>query len=134
MGMRKFIPWRFCIRCRAKRLHPTPFGCCAECVAAMRMIRIKAARINKPSHPVRKLLNLIFGNRCASCKKKSKNTFHIDHVIPLVKNGRHALFNFQILCRSCNLSKRNSSRDYRKKWQKKILRSVRMEEDLRGVY
>jgi 5-methylcytosine-specific restriction endonuclease McrA len=48
--------------------------------------------------------------KCAACKnhlhKSGKNKYHIDHIQPLSKGGAHALFNFQLLCPRCNMSKK----------------------------
>lgn len=47
--------------------------------------------------------------RCASCtnsvKGKQKNSYHVDHVIPLFLGGSNWPRNLQILCPGCNLSK-----------------------------
>lgn len=47
-------------------------------------------------------------NLCNACganfEEKQK---HLDHIIPLSKNGAHAFFNLQLLCKSCNCSKGN---------------------------
>ena len=59
-----------------------------------------------------------YGSACLYPQCESK-TSTIDHVIPLSKGGRHALWNFQPLCRSHNTSKYNTSfEDYRpdRKW------------------
>jgi len=44
-------------------------------------------------------------NNCGSLFKKGKNSFHVDHVMPLAKGGVHKDDNIQLLCPSCNLSK-----------------------------
>lgn len=44
--------------------------------------------------------------KCAACQcDLSKSGFHIDHIIPLSKNGQNIDKNIQLLCPECNLSK-----------------------------
>jgi 5-methylcytosine-specific restriction endonuclease McrA len=43
--------------------------------------------------------------RCAICRKKLKK-YHIDHIKPLSRGGAHEIKNFQLLCPTCNLTKR----------------------------
>jgi len=46
---------------------------------------------------------------CSICKQKldwkKPNSVHLDHIIPLVKGGRHSIDNVQWTCRTCNLTK-----------------------------
>lgn len=52
-----------------------------------------------------KLLRLQRG-KCACCHVElSKVEFHLDHIIPLAKGGKHSDENMQLLCKPCNLSK-----------------------------
>ncbi len=44
------------------------------------------------------------GNRCAACKKKL-GRYHVDHIEPISKGGKHKADNVQILCPSCNVRK-----------------------------
>lgn len=52
-----------------------------------------------------------FENRCAFCgidlMKLPKKHRHIEHVVPLIKGGPHALGNIVPACKSCNDSKRD---------------------------
>lgn len=43
--------------------------------------------------------------RCAYCGIKPATALEMDHVIPLIKGGRHAIGNILPACRRCNLSK-----------------------------
>lgn len=56
-----------------------------------------------------KQVSALFGyqnERCAWCQKRiNYNKSHIDHIVPLSKNGNHDITNIQILCPKCNLSK-----------------------------
>lgn len=56
-----------------------------------------------------KQLLLLQKNKCTICKTDISNKYHVDHVIPLAKNGKHKPDNIQLLCPSCNV--RKSSKD-----------------------
>lgn len=43
--------------------------------------------------------------KCACCKTNIKQLFHVDHIKPLARGGRHEKENIQLLCPPCNLSK-----------------------------
>lgn len=43
--------------------------------------------------------------RCAYCHKQLRKRFHLDHIRPLAKNGRHALSNLCCACPRCNIRK-----------------------------
>lgn len=45
------------------------------------------------------------GGYCFYCGTKSSKTLHMDHVIPLVRGGRHAIGNVVPACGSCNYKK-----------------------------
>ena len=47
--------------------------------------------------------------RCAYCRTKLTNSYHVDHIMPLSRGGSNGRENLQILCARCNLQK--SSRD-----------------------
>lgn len=51
--------------------------------------------------------------KCLMCGKKEKLT--IDHIVPLSKGGSHEITNIQLLCFSCNSSKKATTKDFRKK-------------------
>ncbi len=42
--------------------------------------------------------------KCNLCKARLE-TYHIDHMIPLAKKGKHTIKNIQLLCVKCNESK-----------------------------
>lgn len=48
-------------------------------------------------------LRRILSSACVACGSRERIT--IDHVVPLVRGGRHAVGNLQPLCHSCNSSK-----------------------------
>lgn len=43
--------------------------------------------------------------KCACCKSKLGDKFHIDHIVPIARGGMNADDNVQLLCAHCNLSK-----------------------------
>lgn len=49
-------------------------------------------------------LKAYYGNRCAYCLSPVPRA-HMDHMIPLSRNGKHALENVVPTCQSCNLKK-----------------------------
>ena len=57
---------------------------------------------------MRRILLILAGNKCQTCKKKLDKSFHADHVVPYSKNGSTNLNNAQALCAQCNLKKGNS--------------------------
>ena len=44
-------------------------------------------------------------NQCVYCKCDISFEFHIDHIIPLSRNGEHTINNIQLLCPECNRRK-----------------------------
>lgn len=46
---------------------------------------------------------------CSYCNSICYNSFHVDHIVPLSKGGKHELSNLTISCPSCNTSKGNKS-------------------------
>lgn len=53
-----------------------------------------------------------YGSKCLKCESTENLT--LDHIIPLIKGGRHAVRNMQVLCHSCNASKEaRNTKDYR---------------------
>lgn len=44
--------------------------------------------------------------KCACCLKSIKNSYQVDHIIPLSKGGSNSKYNLQLLCAPCNLFKR----------------------------
>lgn len=47
-------------------------------------------------------------SKCANCACKLGETgYHLDHITPISKGGKHADANLELLCPSCNLSKFN---------------------------
>lgn len=43
--------------------------------------------------------------RCAYCRKRLTNRWHVDHIIPLCRGGTNDRANIQITCSKCNLRK-----------------------------
>lgn len=46
---------------------------------------------------------------CKYCGEDCSSNYHVDHVIPLSKGGKHDLSNLTIACQTCNISKGNKS-------------------------
>jgi 5-methylcytosine-specific restriction endonuclease McrA len=53
-----------------------------------------------------------YNHTCLRCKATGK-TLVPDHIVPLIRNGRHDLSNIQPLCIRCNIVKGTTSSDYR---------------------
>lgn len=43
------------------------------------------------------------------CKKSLENGYHVDHIIPISRNGHDDPSNLQLLCPHCNISKNNKT-------------------------
>lgn len=44
-------------------------------------------------------------NRCAICRIKLDDSYHLDHIMPLARGGEHHPDNLQLLCGTCNVRK-----------------------------
>lgn len=45
--------------------------------------------------------------KCVVCHVSIKHGYHVDHIIPLAKNGPHEKYNIQLLCKYCNCKKKD---------------------------
>lgn len=57
-----------------------------------------------PYGTIPKLLKLQ-NKKCAYCETCVKSSYHVDHIVPIAKGGKHVPDNLQILCPPCNLRK-----------------------------
>lgn len=48
---------------------------------------------------------------CAYCGQCCKEKYHVDHILPLVRGGKHELVNLAISCPTCNLRKHSKTPD-----------------------
>jgi len=63
----------------------------------------KVATIYTASKKIRALIFARDGKICRQCE--ATTNLHLDHVIPVKKNGKNEISNLQVLCRSCNSKK-----------------------------
>jgi len=47
------------------------------------------------------------GGKCIYCKCDIRTKFQVDHIVPVSKGGRNDKSNLQLLCKPCNLNKRD---------------------------
>lgn len=57
-----------------------------------------------PRGTVKRLLELQRG-KCPVCRKPLGSKYHVDHIEPLARGGKHDPANVQLLCPSCNVRK-----------------------------
>lgn len=48
-----------------------------------------------------------FGNRCAYCRERLSDRYHVDHVVPISRGGDNGIGNLVPACAACNSSKNN---------------------------
>jgi len=68
----------------------------------------KARLVNaEGSHTQKQILELLKKQRykCMNCGLSVKDSYHVDHIMPLKKGGSNYIKNIQILCPSCNVHK-----------------------------
>jgi len=73
-------------------------------IRANRRARKRNAEGTHTAADIETLLTLQKG-KCACCKTDIKDGYHVDHIMPLVRDGSNDRHNLQLLCQPCNLSK-----------------------------
>ena len=72
--------------------------------AAKRRAMVAVAGGNHSDDDIGQLFALQRG-RCACCRARLGNSYHVDHKIPLKRGGTNDRLNLQLLCPPCNLQK-----------------------------
>ena len=97
------------IAMRMKQWAQTPKGKAA--IKAAKHNRRAAKLSAKGNHTSAEILGLfeLQSGVCPYCKvklhKTKRNSFHVDHILPLSKGGSNDISNIQLLCPKCNMSK-----------------------------
>lgn len=83
----------------------------ADAFQEYRRNRLARERGAAGSHTKKEVADLLIrqGRKCATCKtpisKNGKTAYHLDHVLPISKDGSNDIGNLQLLCVKCNLRK-----------------------------
>jgi len=71
-------------------------------------------------------IKLNYKNSCSSCGRREPDIkLTVDHIIPIIKGGKHSLDNIQPLCRSCNSKKHVNIVAFEPSGQMKIMMEAR---------
>lgn len=69
-----------------------------------RKARIRSSEGSLTAKQVKKML-LDQKGKCIYCKSDISKNYHVDHIVPISKNGSSFIENIQLLCPTCNLRK-----------------------------
>jgi len=67
--------------------------------------RARRRRGGKLSGDIATRLLALQKGQCAACRRRLRGSYHLDHVIPLAKDGGNVDGNMQLLCPHCNRQK-----------------------------
>lgn len=70
-----------------------------------RKARLKNAEGRHTADDIKSLFERQKG-RCVNCCASIRGSFHVDHIMPLIRGGSNGPKNIQLLCPPCNLSKK----------------------------
>jgi hypothetical protein len=68
--------------------------------------RLKRKTGRLPRNTVKNLM-VSQNGKCVLCEKDISASYHVDHIMPLSKGGKHVADNIQLLCPTCNVRKSN---------------------------
>jgi 5-methylcytosine-specific restriction endonuclease McrA len=76
---------------------------------AQRRARQERSEVESDKETIRALYELAASNAVITCylcgKRTRRGKRHVDHIVPLSKDGQHRRLNLAVTCPSCNLSK-----------------------------
>ena len=106
-----------CNECRSPRVRKYYENNRGKCLNDFNIRRSLTLQSDCPDN-IKEILIEVYGFKCMKpdCPKSKEDSpvIHLDHIIPISKGGLHMIDNLQLLCRFCNISKRDRDTiDYR---------------------
>ncbi len=84
--------------------------------------RVRKFYKNAGQIPNKELAAWIKVRRNKSCIYCGSISTHIDHIIPLVRGGKHSFDNIEMICANCNFSKRAQTKEEFLFWIKQLIK------------